>query len=175
MERSKSFIYVLQHAHEQRIKIGRSIRPGTRARELPDTVDYSRSFQASVDHRRARDIEATLHSLVSEFAVVVDHGGDGATEWFDAKARPIVLAFIERNPDIFSGAGIADLESGHSMLCIRVSSDERRRIKVLAAELGMTIQDMMVLAINKLLVEYGVQPIGSERSDSATANEKTRP
>jgi hypothetical protein len=50
-----------------------------------------------------------------------------------------------------------------TMLCIRLSPEEHRRIKVLVAEIGLTIQDVGVIAWNRILAEYGIQQIEPEQ------------
>jgi hypothetical protein len=107
----RAFVYILQHAKEERIKIGRSVAPFSRARSLPDTIDYGRSLQLQVESRWAGRVEKTLHFVARDLAVSLDQkGGDGASEWFEARALPIVVAFIERNPEMFPNGGFVALE-----------------------------------------------------------------
>jgi hypothetical protein len=96
----KSFEYVLHHATEDRIKIGRSVNPFIRslARKLDD-IDHSRSLQMAVEYGTEGRSERMLQFVARKFAV--GHRGDGHTEWFEVGALPKVLAFTKRNPEEF--------------------------------------------------------------------------
>lgn len=90
-----SFVYILQHADEPIVKIGKSDRPLQRASQLPEQIDQSRSFVVEVDRRYATHVEKMLHFVASNFLVTRPQG-DGYTEWFGADALSAVRAFIER-------------------------------------------------------------------------------
>src|SRR5664279_2038405 len=105
----QSFLYILQHATDNRVKIGRSINPFSRARGLPDEIDLDRSLQMGVESRWVGKAERTLHFVAREFAVDIDHNGDGKTEWFSAEALPVVLAFVDSNPSVFGGATFLEI------------------------------------------------------------------
>jgi hypothetical protein len=103
-----SFVYVMHHATEDRIKIGHSGNPFARALALKlDKIDYSRSLQMAVEHGKVGATERMLHHLFSEYSVSVEHDGDGKTEWFEARALPEVRDFIERTPKQFPSSFVA--------------------------------------------------------------------
>jgi hypothetical protein len=171
----RSFIYVLQHANEQRIKIGRSIRPGVRARNLPDTIDLGRSLQIEVDRRRAHEIEAALHNVARKFAVKVDHNGDGSTEWFDEKALPIVLAFVERNAGLFLKGALVEIDGAGKTLVARFTVPQWRRLRGLAVELDTSIQQLFIAGLSRLLTERDQPPLNPEAPDFHPPPTKKRP
>lgn len=104
-----SFVYILHHGHEPILKIGLSVNPFGRARSLPEPIDYARSLQMAVDPQWVHRIEKTLHFAAREFAIEPDVRGDGATEWFREEALEVVLAFVERNAEVFGHARFAPL------------------------------------------------------------------
>jgi hypothetical protein len=97
-----SFVYILQHATEDRIKIGYSFQPYRRSQAMPDKCDPHRSLQMEVDAEDAEAVERLLHFVARRFRLSLPYDGNGSTEWFEARALAVVLRFITRNPDLFS-------------------------------------------------------------------------
>jgi hypothetical protein len=120
-----SFIYVLQHAYEDRIKIGYSVNPVARARSLPDQIDYDRSFQLAIDGRCVTRVEKMLHFAARRFRVTPEHDGDGSTEWFAPEAIRVVRSIVERHPEMFPHGSLTSLERSGLHLTTIESDDPR--------------------------------------------------
>ncbi|HEY9096946.1 MAG TPA: GIY-YIG nuclease family protein [Hydrogenophaga sp.] len=88
-DRRPCFVYLLVHATENRFKIGHSIHPLNRAKQLPEAECLS--LQSSLvakfpNTRRAVEVEQALHKALAGFRLhieTVDAGPwAGGTEWF---------------------------------------------------------------------------------------------
>ncbi|MDK6257010.1 GIY-YIG nuclease family protein, partial [Escherichia coli] len=72
---------MLIDASGERFKIGRSISPLMRIKQLPQEFDLAASRQVPVLGWRADKVENLLHGLFREQAVTMPPGA-GYTEWF---------------------------------------------------------------------------------------------
>ncbi|WP_142375611.1 GIY-YIG nuclease family protein [Klebsiella quasipneumoniae] len=89
----RGYVYLLIDASGERFKIGRSIAPLMRIKQLPQEFDLATSRQVPVLGWRADKVENLLHGLFREQAVMMPPG-DGYTEWFGIEAWDAVLAFL---------------------------------------------------------------------------------
>ena len=120
-----SYVYVLVHASENRLKIGRSDVPLRRLANLPEAeqVDHVQSFRLALpDRQRAREVESMLHKALASYRLkltILDASSlrqdqlqrwDGATEWFSLAGMRHVLDLLRALPE-FMGRQGAPLES----------------------------------------------------------------
>lgn len=89
----QGYVYLLIDASGERFKIGRSISPLMRIKQLPQEFDLAASRQVPVLGWRADKVENLLHGLFREQAVTMPPGA-GYTEWFGIEAWDAVLAFL---------------------------------------------------------------------------------
>lgn len=99
-----SHVYILSHKSEPRFKIGKANVILSRVRTIGlDEFDLKASIAIEApSEKKANIIEKSLHRLFDNWRISSDliPVKDGATEWFDAKCRPRLDAFIEGNLDL---------------------------------------------------------------------------
>ncbi len=87
-------VYLLPHATHTRFKVGWSVQPMQRIRQLPEypvQLDLNGAQVAwFAQAQRARQVERVLHRTLAPYRVDLDHDGSGCTEWFST--RGFVLA-----------------------------------------------------------------------------------
>lgn len=88
-------VYLLPHYNLTRFKVGWSLHPLQRIRQLPEFHARELDLAAAqvawfAQAQRAHQVERALHRSLAPFSVQPDYDGDGSTEWFSVQA--IVLA-----------------------------------------------------------------------------------
>jgi len=126
-----------------RIKIGRSQYPMSRARGLPERIDYDRSFQVLVPDALAA--EKALHREVGKYWIAPPGKSDGATEWFDSRGFVLITSFIERNPALFPDPRMMSLDQKLETIPMqfKMPSPFARRFKMEAARRGMKMNELL--------------------------------
>ena len=110
-----SYVYLLVHATESRYKIGRSIHPLDRAKNLPEYEHLSlhSSLVAKFPNiRRAGEVESSLHRALAGFRLHVERVGsgrwDGGTEWFAMGSLSHAVNLLSCTPQ--DGVGSPDTQ-----------------------------------------------------------------
>lgn len=96
-------VYLLPHATQTRFKVGWSLQPMQRIRQLPEYpagLDLQAAEVAWFSQaQRARQVERVLHRTLAPYSVDPDHDGSGCTEWFSTRgfvlARRVVDALLD--------------------------------------------------------------------------------
>lgn len=118
----ESFVYVLIHAKEPRLKIGKANDILARASTFGlQDIDLTRSFGLRVPSAPAAyQLEKTLLKVFSasrlDAQLVLGSGGvrDGATEWFNVTCLPRLERFLDDCADLFTHARV----SGSDLLAL---------------------------------------------------------
>lgn len=93
--RQPGAVYLLPHVNRLRFKVGWSLHPMQRVRQLPEfqckDIDLPAAQVAWFQQaQRAHQVERALHRSLAPFRADAGHQGDGRTEWFGMQG--IVLA-----------------------------------------------------------------------------------
>ena len=99
----RAALYLAPHSREHRFKVGYSIRPLARLRQLPEaasgTLEWPRIRVIWLpDVRDARRVERGLHKLLAPYRLPPVHDGDGASEWFRDAAYMPALRVMRQLP-----------------------------------------------------------------------------
>lgn len=101
-----SYVYLLKHATDACLKIGKADDIHQRAVSLGRAkFDFDNSWAVRVpDEKTAYRLERTLGHFFLRFHVDRPAEADGRTEWYDTACFTRALALLEREADLFDGA-----------------------------------------------------------------------
>lgn len=93
-----TYLYILQDADSDHVKIGISDDVHRRIIELPDNIDQTRSFYAEFPTRKAAySCEKFIHASLGMHNERKAHRRVGSTEWFRAAAKQHAIDFVNNN------------------------------------------------------------------------------
>lgn len=150
-----SFVYFLVDADAScnRFKIGVSICPSLRHKQLSHTFDFEKSIQIGYDAKDVYKAEGFLHRYFRNYRINPDDVGAcvGRTEWFDldcfAEAVELVHMYESRTPP-----GPID-EISFALLNVKIPRAVHRVFKTRAAEENRTIQEMILELMTHYLMK----------------------
>jgi hypothetical protein len=96
-------VYVLLRRDRKRFKVGWSVDPLKRARQLPEHEVGKLDLSASValwlpNRKRAEQIEGAVHKCLAPFPAKTGHRLDGHTEWFRPQAHATAIRMLSQTP-----------------------------------------------------------------------------
>ena len=111
-------VYLLQRHDRRRFKLGWSLDPLHRVRQLPEfrqgELDLDESSAIWLPSRpRAEQVERSMHKTLAPFATQAEHRGDGHQEWFEGVAHSTALRVLAQMP--------LDERSGHPARVVRLA------------------------------------------------------
>ena len=89
-------LYLFVSTAEAAVKIGISRNPLGRVMQLPNKIDLSRSYAVHLRSGSALQLERTLHYWFRADSKQMSPG-EGCTEWFQPRALPEIIEFLNAN------------------------------------------------------------------------------
>jgi hypothetical protein len=107
-----SYVYLLRHASDSCMKIGKADCVYSRASMLGlEKFDLSTSWAVRVpDATRAYDLEKALAKALKHHHVLRPNERDGRTEWYDVACFPRALQLVEQLADLFNAELLLGIE-----------------------------------------------------------------
>lgn len=109
-------VYLLPHYSRTRFKVGWSLHPLHRIRQLPEfqarVLDLAAAQVAwFAQAQRAHQVERALRRSLAPFSVQPDHDGDGSTEWFSVQGIVLARRMLSLLPAADGARGHARLQA----------------------------------------------------------------
>lgn len=108
VEPDVSYVYFLRNADGGSFKIGKSDKPFSRIKQLPEKIDLENSRVFTVSKKDVFRHERILQALFGEYNIDKEFG-DGYTEWFDISQFDRAIRYVSENQDLIGWSGFDSL------------------------------------------------------------------